>query len=1414
MSTPSSHREPVEQLAEEFAARFRRGERPALTEYTEKYPELAEDIRELFPALVMMEQFGSVEAEPTGPFTDAAPRAPPKQLGEYTILREVGRGGMGVVYEAVQESLGRHVALKVFPGHALANPSHLERFRREARAAGRLHHTHIVPVFGTGECEGVYYYAMQFIQGQGLDAVLKDLRRLRSGQALDNAPSEASVAGSLLNGQFAAPAPSVGAESGVASSVTSSGSDLTARSERGFFRSVARVGLQVAEALAYAHRQGVLHRDIKPSNLLLDLQGNVWVTDFGLAKADDSGELTNVGDIVGTIRYMAPERFDGRSLPQSDIYSLGLTLYELLTLKPAFADSQRARLIERVLHEPPVLPRRVDPRVPRDLETIVIKCAAKEARDRYWDAETLAEDLRRYLGDRPILARRSSWREQAWRWCRRNPMVAGLAAAVLLLLVSVAVVSSIAAVWLKEERDNVIEAKEDLDRQHTVTKQALTQAEAAERKADEQLVQARLDEARARRWGGQAGRRFHSLEALAEAARIARKLELPEERLRELRNEAIACLALTDLRVDSSWKQGDLHDRFVAFDAPCERFITQDDSGTMKIRSAVDGSDLFRLPGFGAPVVGCVFSPDGKYLAVKYHTERIVACRVWDLSRREIILQPPLQVSRVPLDFSPDSRNLTVGERDGTAALYDLRSGKVLQRLSTGLGLEAVRFHPDGKTLATSFSSGEVKIWDLERSSVVRALAHPRGVTAVCWHPDGVLLGTACRDWNAYVWNAMTGQKLAEMKGHQSEVVDIAFNHPGSLLATESWDGTTRLWDPHTGKGLVSIPGLLRRFSPDDRSLFIYEQGAIGRWEVAAGSECRTLRGHVADKGPWGVHVSPDGRLVASAGTDGVRLWDIASGKELAFLEARGALSVEFNPDGKRLLISGGTNLHSCPIHLDIAAGRLRLGPPQCLNLPVSSELYRSRLTPDGRVLAVADRGGQKAIVMRFEQPDDLVVLGGIREISDAAISPDGQWLVTSTWPTTRVSVWDSRTKDLVKDLPVKSPTHVAFLPAGKYFATVNKEGCTYWEVGTWQPVRHIPIQQPGADTAVAAFSGDGSMLALGRKDGTVQLHNAATGVQLATLEPPEAHVLGRMCFSPDGSRLCAACGTRVVQVWDLALIRRQLTDIGLDWDLPPLPATREGERPLPPLAVQVDHGEWARGSSAPRPPPRPELRAQHLLYTVVAGLTPYHPEPYHLRGHTHERLGDTEKAIADFTQALHWQPRGDADRTAHLYDVRGRNYLRMKDHAPAIADLQKALDLRPGRATDYNALAWVYLTGPEASRDPLKALPLAERAIKMDAGRWEFHHTLGVTYYRLERWQDALASLETSVRTNKGEETAFHLFFLAMCHKQLGDGTKARDCFERGVRWAEKHKSKLPVHQQVELSDFHAEAEALLALQ
>ena len=412
-------RDPLDLVAEEFADRCRRGETPSVTEYVARYPDLAADLRDLLPAVAQMERLKKV-GRATPYLLPPADAAPPDRLGDFRIVREIGRGGMGVVYEAVQESLGRRVALKLLPAHARLDPTRRERFLREAHAAARLHHTNIVPVFGVGEEDGVPYYVMQYIPGCGLHDVIAGWRGDRGPRTAATVPARrpttrAGRADDTAKPPAKSPLP-----------------------RPGQWRAIARIALAAARALQEAHDQGVLHRDVKPGNLLIDPRGHVWVTDFGLAKLADRDTLTATGDVLGTLQYMAPEALRGRTDERTDVYGLGMTLYELVTRRLPFDSSNPAALIQEIAEKDPAPPRHVDPRVPRDLETIVLTAIAREPARRYATAGDLADDLEAFVQDRPIRARRASWADRGWRWCRRNPAVAGLSAVTAAVLVTAA----------------------------------------------------------------------------------------------------------------------------------------------------------------------------------------------------------------------------------------------------------------------------------------------------------------------------------------------------------------------------------------------------------------------------------------------------------------------------------------------------------------------------------------------------------------------------------------------------------------------------------------------------------------------------------------------------------------------------------------------------------------------------------------------------------------------------------------------------------------------------------------------------------------------------------------------------------------------------------------------------------------
>jgi serine/threonine protein kinase/Tfp pilus assembly protein PilF len=426
-------------LIDELTDRLQAGEAIDLESYVRRHPGLEGQIRGLFPALEMMASLGrsadrgAASSQPPG----GDPRLDSGVLGDYRIVREVGRGGMGIVFEAVQVSLGRRVALKILPLAASIDPRHLQRFQLEAQAAAHLHHPHIVPIFAVGCDRGVHYYAMQFIDGRSLAELVADLRR---GTArVPSADFDLAAEGRSPGLEPASPEPTADREPQVGPSATEVAESSGSRGAESA-RASAKLGLQAAEALEHAHALGVLHRDIKPANLLVQADGHLWVADFGLARFGADTDLTRTGDILGTLRYMSPEQAMARRVVvdhRTDIYSLGATLYELIAARPAFDGHDRQELLRQIALEEPAAPRLLDPTIPRDLETIVLKAMAKEPEGRYSTALELADDLRRFLLDEPIRARRPSLADRAAKWSRRHRAALASATAALVLAMTV-----------------------------------------------------------------------------------------------------------------------------------------------------------------------------------------------------------------------------------------------------------------------------------------------------------------------------------------------------------------------------------------------------------------------------------------------------------------------------------------------------------------------------------------------------------------------------------------------------------------------------------------------------------------------------------------------------------------------------------------------------------------------------------------------------------------------------------------------------------------------------------------------------------------------------------------------------------------------------------------------------------------
>jgi serine/threonine protein kinase len=598
----------VAQVVDEFLERQRRGEQPDPAEYAARHPHAAGVLREVLAALQVVGLSSAAGLTPGGGALGEEGAAT-GTLGDFRILREVGRGGMGVVYEAEQISLGRRVALKVLPLAGALDPRQLQRFKNEAQAAAHLQHQNIVPVYFVGCERGVHFYAMQFIEGQTLAAVVQELRRLAKppapGGPAASAPVNAS-ASEVASGRWAPPRPTADPAPAVDHVPASPGETTTQaaaalsteRSAKGpaFNRTVAGLGVQAAEALEYAHQAGVVHRDVKPANLLLDAGGRVWVADFGLARLGTDAGLTMSGDLLGTLRYMSPEQALGQRVPvdhRTDVYSLGATLYELLTLEPAYGGRSREEVLRHIAFEEPRSPRRLNPAVPAELETIVLKALAKNPAERYATAQALADDLRRYLEDRPIKARRPSLRQRVAKWARRHKSVVRAAGAVMLLAVVALAVSTV-SIW---------RANEDLNRANDKLKQSL------ERERQNAYYQ-----------------RIALAEREYAANNLNRMQQLLEECPEELRGwewhylNRLRYKTLAPLRHDAAVL-------CAVFSPDGRRIASSDQDGWVKLWDAQTGRELLKFRAHKEHARSVAFSPDGRRLATAIWDGTV---QVWD----------------------------------------------------------------------------------------------------------------------------------------------------------------------------------------------------------------------------------------------------------------------------------------------------------------------------------------------------------------------------------------------------------------------------------------------------------------------------------------------------------------------------------------------------------------------------------------------------------------------------------------------------------------------------------------------------------------------------------------------------------------------------------------------------------------
>ena len=1067
-------------------------------------------------------------------WSGAAPTLP--TIPGYTLVGELGRGGMGVVYKAEQTKLKRLVALKMVLGGAVAGAQQFERFRAEAEAVARLQHPNIVQIYEVGEHDGLPFFSLEYCAGGSL------------AQRMDGTP-------------------------------------LAAREAAGMVETLSR-------AMHAAHERNIVHRDLKPANILLAADGTPKITDFGLAKKMDATEvLTQSGAVMGTPSYMAPEQALGKSRdlgPSADIYALGALLYELLTGRPPFKGATAMDTMLQVASDEPVPPSRLQPKLPPDLETICLKCLEKSTSRRYPTAQALADDLHRYLAGEPIQARPAGRVERCWKWARRRPAVAALLAVSALALLSILAFILYFTVQLGRERNAAVAEKAKAEAEKGKAEKEKAKAEKERERAEENAAEAKRQEEKTKRQEQLTDKERQRAEEKAADARRdldkSRRSLLTAQLWRVaglLEREPMEALALLedreacpeDLR-DFAWRyyrslytqwrpfilsghRGSIGSVTVRRDGKIMASAAGGVDASIKLWDLETRKEIATLRDHKGDVNCVAFSPDGTLLASGGDDKSV---KLWDVDKKQVIVSLNKHTGPVNyLAFSPDGSWLVSSSmlfdpnakvpderyKKGEVHLWNVADRKHEKLLSSlpGTGIMTVSFAPDGKTVAFGTThNSNMHLVDVDTGKESdKPYSHGAGwVYRVAYSPDGQTVAWSTAQQAIFLLDVVGKKTRLTLRGHQSDVNGLAWSPDGKTLATGSSDGVVKLWNAATGMERLTLRGGVGgienlAFTPDGNTLVVaHRSPQIVLWDLVPRTSWAT---YATNRGYTAVTLSQDGQTLAAsvARERNLRLRNLSSGKERTVnLDSGSGTVLAFAPKGSLVAVGmhGWAEGKNFSLKTPLPTGECQIwdtnGDKKVATLKTKTEraITAVAFTLDGRWLITGDTGGQLLLwdVADPEKPKESVLLGShVGAVSALTLCADGRTLATSG-ADNAIKLWDLAERREQKTLKghVRLVKGLAFLDKkGEYLASSGLDrSVRSWDVAAGTERFRLP-PQPN-DIHALAVSKDGNTLALACQDRTIKLWDIPSR-QLRAVLPGHTREVNAVTFSHDGKLLLSA---------------------------------------------------------------------------------------------------------------------------------------------------------------------------------------------------------------------------------------------------------------------------------------------------